>query len=82
MNKVHGLPVWTAGGKLYLIELTKPVYKESPKISADRITIFAYSKSQRADFPGLSNESFSEMTDEMMLALNNFSSHGSGWSIN
>ena len=31
---------------------------------------------------GISNESFSEMTKQMILALNNFSPHGSGWSIN
>ena len=64
------------------IELTKPVDKESSKNSADHITIFANSKSQQVYFPGLSNESFSEMTEEMILALNDFSSHGSGWSIN
>ena len=64
------------------IELIKPVDKEFPKTSADHITIFANSKSQRVDFPGISNESFSEMTKQMILALNNFSSHGSGWSIN
>ena len=138
MNKIHGLPVWTAGGKVdesggivatekafdgvlkiynisvdnndidllgfmrgkqnqiqnairlntqlqpqkaqlcAAIELTKPVYEESPKTSADHITIFANSKSQRVDFPGLSNESFSEMTEQMIVALNNFSSQGSG----
>ena len=63
------------------IELTKPVDEESPNTSADHITIFANSKSQRVDFPGLSNEAFFEMIEQMILALNNFSSHGSGWSI-
>ena len=64
------------------IELTKPVDEESPKTSADHITIFANSKPHRVDLPGLSNESFSEITEQMILALNNFSSHGSGWPIN
>ena len=64
------------------IELTKPVDEESPKTSAHHIKIFANSKSQRVDFPGLSKESFSEITEQMILALNNFSSHGSGWPIN
>ena len=142
MNKVHGLPVWTAGAKIdesegivatekafdgvlkiynillenkdidllsfmsskqneihnavrlntqfqpqkvrfcATIELTKPVDGESAKTSVNHIAIFANSKSQWVDFPGLSNECFSEMTEQMILALNNFSSHGSGWSIN
>ena len=64
------------------IELTKPVDEESAKTSVDHITIFAKSKFQQVDFPGLSNECLSEMTGQMILALNNFSSHGSGWSIN
>ena len=141
MKKFHGLPIWTAGGKVdesgeivatekafdgvvkiynisvdnndidflsfmrgkqkqiqnairfntqlqpqkaqfcATIELTKPLDEESPKILADHITIFANSKSQRVDFPGLSNESFFEMTEQMILALKNFSSHGSVWSI-
>ena len=142
MNKVHGLPVWTAGAKIdqseenvatekafdgvlkicnisadnndidllsfmrsqqnniqkalrlntqfqpqkvqfcATIELTKPVEEVSPKTSVDHITIFANSKSQWVDFSGLSNECFSEITEQMMLALNNFSSHGSCWSFN
>ena len=61
------------------IELTKPVDEESLNTSTDHTTIFAKSKSQLVDFPGLSNESSSEQTEQMILALNNFSSHGSGW---
>ena len=64
------------------IELTKPVDEESPKTLADHITILANSKSQRVDFPGLRNKFFYEITEQMVLALNNFSSHGNGWSIN
>ena len=63
------------------IELTKQVDEGSPKISADHITIFANSKSQRVDFPGISNEYFPEMSEQMILSLKNFSSHGRGWSI-
>ena len=47
--------------------------EESAKTSVDHITIFAKSKSQRVDFPGLSNECFSEMTEQMILALNKVS---------
>ena len=64
------------------IELTKTVDEESLKTSVDQIAIFANSNSQGVGFPGLSNECFSEMTEKVMLALNNPSSHGSDWSIN
>ena len=64
------------------IELRKPVDEQSAKTSVDHITIFAKSKFQRVNFPGMSNESFSEMTEQIILAFNNFLSHGSGWSIN
>ena len=126
MNKVHGLPVWTADGKIdesggivatekafdgvlkiynisvdnndidllgfmrgkqnqiqNAIRLNTQLQPQKPqKTSADHITIFSNSKPQRVDFPGLSNKSFSEMTEQMILTLNNFSSQGSGWSIN
>ena len=54
-------------------ELTKPVDKESLKTLVDD----SNSKSQRLDFPGLSNECFAKMNKQNTLALNNFSSHGS-----
>ena len=64
------------------VELTKPVDEETPQAAVEHITIFANSKAQRVEIPGLNNECFSEMTEQMIIALNNFSSHGSGWSIN
>ena len=65
-----------------IVELTKPVDEETPQAAVEHITIFTNSKAQRVEFPGLNNECFSEMTEQMIIALNNFSSHGSGWSIN
>ena len=36
---------------------------------------------QRVDYAGMTDECFTKMTKQRLLALNNFSSHGSGWSI-
>ena len=63
------------------IELRKPVKSELSSSQDERLTIYANSKMQRVDFAGMTNECFTEKTEQMLLALNNFSSHGSGWSI-
>ena len=35
----------------------------------------------RVDFTGMSNECFAEMVEQILLALNNFASHGNGWNV-
>ena len=63
------------------IELIKPSGDESENSQPDRIKIFANSKMQRVDFTGLSKPCFSGMVEQMLLALNNFASYGSGWTV-
>ena len=63
------------------IELIKPSGDESENSQPDRIKIFVNSKIQRVDFTGLSKPCFSGMFEQMLLALNNFASHGSGWTV-
>ena len=36
---------------------------------------------QRVDFTGLSKSCFAGMVEQMLLALNIFASHGSGWAV-
>ena len=36
---------------------------------------------QRVDFTGLSKPCFAGMVEQMLLSLNNFASHGSGWTV-
>ena len=42
---------------------------------------FVNSKMQRVDFIGLSKPFFSGRVEQMLLALNNFASYGSGWTV-
>ena len=36
---------------------------------------------QRVDFIGMSKSCFAGMIEQMLLSLNNFASHGSGWTV-
>ena len=47
----------------------------------NRIKIYINSKMQRVYFTGLSKSCFAGMVEQMLLALNNFASHGSGWTV-
>ena len=64
-----------------LVQLTKPTSDENIKSQPDRIKIFVNSKMQRVDFTGLSKSCFAGMVEQMLLSLNNFASHGSGWTV-
>ena len=48
----------------------------------DRISVHVASKMERVDFGGLADKTFHAMVEQMLLALNNFASHGSGWTLN
>ena len=64
-----------------LVQLTKPSSDENVSSQSDRIKIYINSKMQRVDFTGLSKSCFAGMVEQMLLALNNFASHGSGWTL-
>ena len=64
-----------------LVQLTKPTSDENINSQPDRIKIFVNSKMQRVDFTGLSKSCFAGMVEQMLLSLNNFASHGSGWTV-
>ena len=46
-----------------------------------KISIHVASKMERVDFGGLADKTFHTMVEQMLLALNNFASHGSGWTL-
>ena len=62
-----------------LVQLIKPSSNENASSQPDCIKIYINSKMQRVDFTGLSKSCFARMVEQMLLALNNFASHGSGW---
>ena len=64
-----------------LVQLTKPSSDENVSSQPDGIKIHINSKMQRVDFTGLSKSCFAGMLEQMLLALNNFASHGSGWTV-
>ena len=64
-----------------LVQLTKPSNDENVSSQPDRIKLYMNSKTQRVDFTGLSKSCFAGMVEQMLLALNNFASHGSGWTV-
>ena len=65
------------------IELKKPpkLDNEFSSSQPDRISLYVISKMERVDFGGLTDKSFHAMVEQMLLALNNFASHGSGWTL-
>ena len=64
-----------------MVQLTKPSSDENINSRPDRIKIYINSKMQRIGFVGLTNNSFAEMVEQMLISLNNFASHGSGWTV-
>ena len=64
-----------------LVQITKPSTDENVSSQPDRIKININSKTQRVDCTGLSNSCLAGMVEHMLLALNNFASHGSGWTV-
>ena len=64
-----------------LVQLTKPTSDETVDSQPDRIQIYINSKMQRVDFTGLSKSCFAGLIEQMLLSLNNFASHGSGWTV-
>ena len=66
-----------------VIELVKPMQTNDDLSSSqpDRISIPDASKMERVDFGGLADKTFHAMVEQMLLALNNFASHGSGWTL-
>ena len=67
-----------------VIDLVKPMKTDDDLSSSqpDRISIHVASKMERVDFGGLADKTFHVMVEQMLLALNNFASHGSGWTLN
>ena len=65
-----------------LVQLTKPTSDETVDSQPDRIQIYINSKMQRVDFTGLSKSCFAGMIEQILFSLNNFASHGSGWTVN
>ena len=65
------------------IQLTKPPNNDDEISSSqpDRISVYLQSKMERVDFGGLTDKSFHSMVEQMILSLNNFASHGSGWTL-
>ena len=62
------------------IRLTKPP-KNDDEISSsqpERISVYLQSKMERVNFGGLTDNS---LIEQMLLSLNNFASHGSGWTL-
>ena len=48
---------------------------------SNKITVHVQSKMERVDFGGIADESFHQMVEQMLLSLNSFASHGSGWTL-
>ena len=67
-----------------VIDLVKSMKTDDDLSSrqADRISIHVGSKMERVDFGGLADKTFHAMVEQMLLALSNFASHGSGWTLN
>ena len=65
-----------------VIDLVKPMKTDDDLSSSqpDRISIHVASKREQVDLCGLADKTFHSM--EAFLALNNFASHGSGWTLN
>ena len=63
------------------VELSKPYVGADEYSQPETITIYLNSKTKFVDFDGLPDNVFYEMVDEMLTTLNNFSSHGSGWTV-
>ena len=48
---------------------------------SNKITVHVQSKMERVDFGDIADESFHQMVEQMLLSLNSFASHGSGWTL-
>ena len=61
------------------------LYKPGPELDfgsqPEIMTLYVNSKMKPVDFDGLSDNQYYEMTEQMLLNLNNFSSQGSGWTV-
>ena len=68
----------------WVIDLVKPVKTDDDLSSSqpDRISIHVASKMEWVDFGVLAEKTFHAIVEQMLLALNNFASHGSGWTLN
>ena len=66
-----------------VINLVKPIQTNDDVSSSqpDRISVHVASKMERVDFGGLADKTFHSMVEQMLLALNHFASHGSGWTF-
>ena len=65
-----------------LIQLRKPIEtSEDLSEESHKITIHVQSKMERDDFGGIADESFHQMVEQIILSLNSFASHGSGWTL-
>ena len=66
-----------------VIQLRKPI-EDSEDLSEEshKIKIHVQSIMERVDFGGIADESFHQMVEQMLLSLNRFASHGSGWTLN
>ena len=67
-----------------VIDLVKPMKTDDDLSSSrpDRSSIHVAWKTERVDFVGLADKNFHAMVEQMLQALNNFASHGSGWNFN
>ena len=63
------------------IELIKPVESKNTSSQNERLTIYANSTLQRVDIAGLSKERFFQMTEQLLLIMNNFLRMAAVWSI-
>ena len=65
------------------IRLTKPPKNEDESFSSqpDRISVYLQIKMERVDVGGLADKRFHSMVEQMLLSLNIFASHGSGWTL-
>ena len=65
-----------------VIQLRKPI-EDSEDLSEEshKTTIHVQSKMKRVDFGGIADENFHQMVEQMLLSLNSFASHGSGWTL-
>ena len=64
-----------------LVQLKKPTSDETVDSQPDRIQIYINSKMQRVDITGMSKSCFAGMIEQMLFSLNNFASHGIGWTV-
>ena len=66
-----------------VINLVKPIQTNDDLSSSqpNRISIHVASKMERVDFGGPADKTFHAMVEQMLLTLNNFASHASGWTL-